>query len=301
MAKFLIAGGSGMIGSKLIKKLKQNNIDYVFLSTQKNVNSLKNRYHWNPDTNMFPDLDLKSFDAVINFCGAGIFDKEFTEERKRVLLDSRVSPILALKKAFENQNVKVPYFISASATGIYPNICSDVLDENSPHGSDYLSQLVEAWESAIFDSQSWAEKTGALRIGIVLSDTGGFLKPLETSVNWFVGAAPGSGKQMVSWVHVDDLCEMILFAIQHKLEGPFNGTAPKPESMQTLLKQLALQLKRPLILPNIPVFALKLIFGKERHKLLLTDQTILPKRMLDAGFKFKFSSSQNAIQDIYKK
>lgn len=301
MAKFLIAGGSGMIGSKLIKKLKQNNIEYVFLSTQKNANSLINRYHWNPDKNVFPDLDLKSFDAFINFCGAGIFDKEFTEERKRVLLESRVSPILALKKAFENQNVKVPYFISASATGIYPNISSEVMDESSPHGRDYLSQLVEAWEEAIFSCQSMAEKIAALRIGIVLSDTGGFLKPLETSVKFFVGAAPGSGQQHVSWVHVDDLCEMILFAIEHKLEGPLNGTAPNPETMNTLLKHLAQQLGRPLILPNIPVPALSLIFGKERHKLLLTDQNILPKRLLNAGYKFQFLNSKEAIQDIYKK
>lgn len=300
MAKFLIAGGSGMIGSKLIKKLKQNNIEYVFLSTQKNVNSLKNRYHWNPDKNIFPELDLKSFDAVINFCGAGIFDKDFTEERKRELLDSRVRPILALKNAFESQKVKVPYFLSASATGYYPNISKDLMDEATPNGSDYLSQLVEAWEEAIFSSNSMAEKIGALRIGIVLSDTGGFLKPLETSVKLFAGAAPGSGQQYVSWVHVDDLCEMILFAIQHQMEGPFNGTAPNPETMSNILKLLARQLHRPLILPNIPVIALRLIFGKERHKLLLTDQKIQPKRMLEAGFKFQFNFASEAIQNIYK-
>jgi NAD dependent epimerase/dehydratase family enzyme len=93
---------------------------------------------------------------------------------------------------------------------------------------------------------------------------------------------------------------MILFAIQHQIEGPFNGTAPNPETMSNILKLLARQLHRPLILPNIPAFALRLIFGKERHKLLLTDQKIHPKRMLDAGFKFQFNFASEAFQNIYK-
>lgn len=299
MAKFLIAGGTGMIGSKLTKKLKQNNIEFVFLSTQKNINSLNFRYHWNPETNVFPEIDLKSFDAVINFCGAGIFDRPFSETRKRQLIDSRIQPILALRQAFRNQNVKVPYFISASATGLYPNVSNDILDENSPHGNNFISHLVESWEKAAFESTDMAEVISTVRIGIVLSDTGGFLKPIEKTLRYYIGAVPASGRQMISWIHVDDLCEMILFAINHKIAGPFNGTSPQPETLGNLYKQMAEQLHRSLFLPNIPKFALRLIFGKERHELLLTDQQVRPKVMLDKGFNFAFKDSTSAIKNLY--
>lgn len=299
MAKFLIAGGTGMIGSKLTKKLKQNNIEFVFLSTQKNANSLNFRYHWNPETDLFPEIDLKSFDAVINFCGAGIFDRSFSESRKRQLTDSRIRPILALHNAFKKQNVKVPYFISASATGLYPNISQDILDENSAHGDNFISHLVESWEKTAYECKDMAEVISTVRIGIVFSDTGGFLKPLEKTLKYMIAAIPGSGRQMISWIHVDDLCEMILFAINKKIAGPFNGTAPQPETLGNIYRQMALQLHRPLFLPNIPAFALRLIFGKERHELLLTDQQVRPNVMLENGFNFTFKDSTSAIKDLY--
>ncbi|MCC6817656.1 MAG: TIGR01777 family protein [Bacteroidia bacterium] len=299
MSKILIAGGSGMIGSKLILKLKQNNIDFVFLSTQKNTNYLKNSYHWDPEKDIFPSIDLKEFDAVVNFCGAGIFDKAFSPERKKTLLSSRILPIEALNKAFKRQNIKAPIFISASASGYYSNDSQEIIDENSPSGTGFIAELVKKWETAIFSSSSISDRICAIRIGIVLSNTGGFLKPMAQTINRYVGAVPGSGKQMVSWIHVDDLCEMILFAIKNKLEGVYNGTNNHPVNLSQITHQFAQQLHKPLILPNIPTFILRLIFGKERHQLILTNQNITPKRMLDAGFKYEFDTIEKALKNLY--
>lgn len=300
MIKFLIAGGSGMIGSKLVKKLKQNNIEFVFLSTQNKTNGLKNSFHWNPELDIFPELDLKTFDAVINFCGAGIFDQTIDDKRKKILYDSRIKPIEALNKAFERQNIKAPIFVSASATGYYDNISSEIINENSPKGQGFLADLVEAWEKTIFSSHHISDNICAIRIGIVLSDTGGFLRPISKSIKYYAGSAVGSGKQMVSWIHVDDLCNMILFAINKKLQGAFNASSPNPESMESITKMSAKLLHKPLFLPNVPPFALRLLFGNERHKLLLTDQKIMPTKMIENGFEFKYPVLKDALENLLK-
>lgn len=300
MNNILIAGGTGLIGSKLIKKLKQKNINVVLLSTQLKPNSLINSHHWNPSKEIFPKLDLKGIDACINFCGTGIFDKKFTPERKRELLKSRIAPIYLLKSEFEKQNVKIPMFISASATGYYEDVCLNETYENSTSGDGFISKLVDKWEDAANSCASIAEKICIFRIGIVMAKEGGFLDPLRKSIGLFAGAVPGNGKQLQSWIHIDDLVDMIVFALDKKLEGTYNAVAPQPETMGNITSQLARLMKRPLWLPNIPVWALNIIFGKERAKLLLVDQNISSRKIREAGFKFRFENSQTALADVQK-
>jgi uncharacterized protein (TIGR01777 family) len=298
MNNILIAGGTGLVGSKLVKKLKQKNYNIVFLSTRLEAKTLKDRYYWNPDKGIFPEIDLSKFDCCINLCGAGIFDKNFTTERKAYLLESRVKPIELLLKHFQIQNVKLPVFMSASASGYYDNICLNGINEASTHGSGFISELVQSWEAAAQSMQAVSDRVAIVRIGIVMAENGGFLAPLKKSINAFAGAVPGSGKQLVSWIHIDDLCDAFIFILENGHSGIFNGTAPTPESMEQITKLIAKQLHRPLFLPNIPVWALKIIFGKERHKLLLTDQNIAPYRLMYAGFKFQYNSAQEAISNL---
>ncbi|MEZ4804417.1 MAG: TIGR01777 family oxidoreductase [Bacteroidia bacterium] len=298
MSELLLAGASGLIGSKLIIKLKQKNIKYVLLSTQKKLNGQNNTLYWNPESNEFPDIDLKRFDACINFCGAGIFDKAFTDGRKEILLKSRVVPIQFLKSQFEKQNVTLPNFISASGTGFYPNICLNELDEDSTSGDGYIAQLVQNWENASLSFKPVAERVSIMRIGIVLAKSGGFLAQLSTPIKFFIGAVPGSGKQMISWVHIDDLCEAYIHLYVHQLEGIYNGVAPEPANLTTISKQTAKALKRPLFLPNIPAFVLRLIFGKGRSELLLTDQRVSSKKLESSGFIFQFTNSEQAIYNL---
>ena len=298
MSEILLAGGSGLIGSKLIKKIKQKNYRIVLLSTQKNKCINEETLFWDPQNGIFPDIDLNRFSACYNFCGAGIFDQNFTNERKLILKESRVKPIEFLLKNFKLQNVVVPSFISASASGYYPNVCLNELNEDSTLGQGYISELVDTWEQAAHAFKPQAQNLAIVRIGIVLSAQGGFLKKLTAPMRFFAGAVPGSGKQMCSWVHIDDLCELFIYLFENKLSGTFNGVAPKPESIEKISQQAAKLIHRPILLPNIPTLMLKLIFGKERHELLLCDQNISSNKIQKLGFKFKYNTSEEALKNL---
>jgi len=298
MSEILLAGATGLIGSNLIKKFKQRNYKIVLLSTQKNKCDGTETLFWDPENGIFPDIDLNRFSACYNFCGAGIFDKNFTAERKHILTISRTKPIEFLYENFKKQGVRIPSFISASATGYYPNICLNELKEDSTVGNGFISELVNTWEQAANNFKSQAENIAIVRIGIVLAKQGGFLDKLTTPMKFFAGAIPGSGKQMCSWVHIDDLCEMFIYLYENKISGTFNGVAPKPESIAIISHQVAKCIHRPILLPNIPVFMLRLIFGKERHELLLCDQKISAEKIQNLGFKFKYANSKAAVKDL---
>lgn len=301
MPKLLIAGGTGLIGSNVIKKLKQKNYEVVLLSTQKSKPNNVDTFYWNPERDLFPLLDLTSIDACINFCGAPIFDKGFTEDRKRELTRSRLLPIEFLAKQFKKAACELPIFISTSATGFYPNICLTELDEDSTSGDWFLSDLVRQWEQAVDAFSGIAKKRCIIRTGIVLSKEGGFLAQLAKPIRYFVGAVPGPGTQMISWIHEDDMADLVIWAFENKLDGIYNAAAPEPESLANITKQTANVLGRPLIMPNIPVWALKLIFGLERHKLLLTSQKVSSRKIESTGFRFNYHSSRQAIENLLKK
>lgn len=298
MSEILLAGASGLIGSNLIKKFKQKNYQIVLLSTQKNKCNGTDTLFWDPEKGIFPDIDLNRFSACYNFCGAGIFDENFTDKRKQILTESRIKPIEFLKENFSKQNVVIPSFISASASGYYPNICLNELNEDSTSGTGFISDLVDTWEKAAHHFTPQATNLAIVRIGIVLSNKGGFLNKLIAPMKFFAGAIPGSGKQKCSWIHIDDLCDLFIFLFENKISGTFNGVAPNPESIETISHQAAKTIHRPILLPNIPVFMLRLIFGKERHELLLCDQNISSKKVQDLGFKFSYTNSEKAIKDL---
>jgi uncharacterized protein (TIGR01777 family) len=298
MSEILLAGASGLIGSKLIKMFKQKNYKIVLLSTQKKLCINEETLFWDPKNGLFPDIDLNRFSACYNFCGAGIFDENFTDERKQLLEESRIKPIEFLLENFEKQNVVVPAFISASASGYYPNICLNELNEDSTLGSGFISSLVNAWEQAAHAFKAQAQHIATVRIGIVLSNKGGFLEKLAAPMKFFAGAIPGTGKQMCSWVHIDDLCELFIYLFENKLSGTYNSVAPKPESIEKISQQVAKRIHRPIILPNIPKFMLSLIFGKERHELLLCDQNISSEKIQKTGFKFTYKTSEEAINNL---
>jgi uncharacterized protein (TIGR01777 family) len=298
MSEILLAGASGLIGSKLIKMFKQKNYKIVLLSTQKKLCINEETLFWDPKNGLFPDIDLNRFSACYNFCGAGIFDENFTDERKQLLEESRVKPIEFLLENFEKQNVVVPAFISASTSGYYPNICLNELNEDSTLGTGFISSLVNAWEQAAHAFKAQAQNIAIVRIGIVLSNKGGFLEKLAAPMKFFAGAIPGTGKQICSWVHIDDLCELFIYLFENKLSGTYNGVAPKPESIEKISHQVAKRIQRPILLPNIPKFMLSLIFGKERHELLLCDQNISSEKIQKTGFKFTYKTSEEAINNL---
>lgn len=301
MSKILICGGTGLIGSKLIQKLKQKKYEIVLLTTQKNKTNGRDIYYWNPNESF---IDIKAFSGVktiINFSGQGIFYKDFSVSRKKELEESRTKAIACLFDYIKVNQIKIDHFITASATGYYPNICSEKLSETSTKGEGFIADLVEKWEQSSEPFQTLNIPVAIIRIGIVLSTKGGFLKQLSTPISYYAGAIPGDGKQIISWIHIDDLCDMFIWTMEQKLTGVYNATAPKPESITSITKGVAKFLNRPLFAPNIPVFILKLIFGKERHLLLLSSQNISSEKIVATGFQFQFPDLNKALHNLYEK
>ncbi len=297
MPKILIAGGTGLIGSNLITKLKQKNYNVVLLSTQKNIADNRTVFYWNPIQNECSGDAVKEVDICINLSGAGIFDKPFSKNRKRELIDSRILSTRILLETFQKEKQPLQQFIGGSATGIYPNICSDILNEDSTKGEGFIADLVVDWEAEMHKFSSITNTITIIRTGIVLSNKGGFLKQLAMPIKYFAGAVPGDGKQFISWIHVDDWSNMLIHLLENKISGTFNATASHPNTLGIITKQIAKILHRPLFLPNIPVFALKLLFG-ERYTLLLTSQNVSNLKIIQSGFQFKYETSEKAIQNL---
>jgi uncharacterized protein len=297
-SKILICGGTGLVGSNLIQKLKQKNIEFVLLSTQKIKCYQKDIFYWNPSENIIDENAFRGVSIIINLCGQGIFDKAFNSNRKQELIDSRVQPLDILLKIIQKNNLNITQLISASAIGFYPNICSNKLDENSTREDTYISNLVNDWEKAALAFESIQTKVCLFRIGIVLSNKGGFIKKLAEPIQYYLGAVPGNGQQIISWIHIDDLTEMMIFAIENHLYGTYNAVAPMPIDITNITNLLAKKMKRKILLPNIPEFMIQLIFGKERGQLLLSSQLVSSEKIISKGFQFKYSEIEPAINAL---
>jgi uncharacterized protein (TIGR01777 family) len=300
MLKILVAGGTGLIGSNLITKLKQKNYKVVLLSTQKNKADNRSVFYWQPANNELPEAALEGVDICINLCGAGIFDKPFSAKRKKELIDSRIISTNVLFEGFKKRKTPLLHYIGGTATGFYPNICSDKLTEDYTKGEGFISDLVDEWEKATHQFNEIAPLVSIMRTGIVLSEKGGFLKQLATPIKFYFGAVPGNGQQMISWIHIDDWSRMLIHLLENKISGTYNAVGSHPAKIQVLTKEIAQILHRPLLLPNIPIFVLKLIFG-ERYQLLLTSQNVSNDKIKNTGFKFDFELSKMALQNLLEK
>ncbi|MDP2176564.1 MAG: TIGR01777 family oxidoreductase [Bacteroidota bacterium] len=298
ITKILICGGTGLIGSNLVQKLKQKNFEVVLLSTQQSKCNNQDVFYWNPDQDKIDEKALIDVDVIVNLSGQGIFDKPFTEKRKQELIDSRVKPLAILLKTIQKNKLQLPQLISASAIGYYPNICSNKLDENSTKEDAFISNLVNEWEKSALEFEKINTKVCVFRFGIVLSNKGGFIKKLAQPIKFFIGAIPGNGKQIISWIHIDDLTNMIVWAIDKQLNGTYNAVTPNPTDITRITKLLASQMNRNILLPNIPEFMISLIFGKERGQLLLSSQIVSSNKIQSTGFNFNYSNIEKAIENI---
>ena len=238
---------------------------------------------------------LDGVDAVVNLAGAGVLDEAWTEERLAVLRSSRVDTTRALAAAANDARVRV--FVSASAIGYYGmkrDGEDDELDESAPPGDDVLARMCVAWEAATRDAKC---RVAIPRIGIVLGKDGGALARMVPMFRRFVGGPMGSGRQWWSWVHVDDLVAAILFALDTPaVEGPFNATAPAPARMNDVARALGEALHRPHAL-RAPAFAMRLALGA-RADVLLTGQRVVPRKLVGAGFSFRYPELAGAMAAV---
>ena len=202
--------------------------------------------------------------------------------------------------ALKGESHTIKQVISASAIGIYPDSLTNYYDQTyNEVSSSFLGKVVAVWEDAVDAFSKLNISVSKIRIGLVLSNKGGALQEMVKPIKFGVGSAFGSGKQWQSWIHVNDLAHMFLYVLKYNLSGVYNGVAPNPVSNKELTKTIAHVIKKPLFMPNIPKFFMKLVLG-EMHMLLFESQRVSSKRIADKGFYFKYNYLEPALKDLLK-
>lgn len=304
MSKILITGASGLIGTRLTEMLLQRGHEVSHLSRPKGVGPVEKAgkvrsFVWDVNAGTADEEAFRHVDEVVHLAGAGVADQRWTENRKREILESRTKSSELLAKGIEeNQNIKV--VVSASGIGYYGMGGSDVLfTEEDKLGTDFLAHVVDAWEKAV--DKIPVKRIVKLRTGIVLSEKDGALKKMMAPIQFFVGAPLGTGDQYMSWIHIDDMCRMYIKAIEDEsMRGVYNATAPKAVTNTELTQAIARVLKRPLWLPAVPAFVLKIFLG-EMADMVLTGSQVSSKKIQQAGFQFQFPDLDQALKNLLKK
>lgn len=287
--KILIIGSSGLIGSELVPYLQKQGFEVARLLRKKQ----EEQPYWNIDEGSFHLKRFSSPDVVINLAGENIGEGRWTEKRKKKLLDSRIKTTALLAKHFKDNPPAL--FINASAIGFYGNRGTDIVDENSSAGEDFVSELAKQWEDSCAAIESTVTRLVKIRTGIVLSKNGGALAKMLPAFKLGGGGRLGSGKQFMSWIDINDLCHAILFIIhQKKLSGAVNIVSPNAVTNQDFSQALSKQLCRPCILP-LPSFMVKFIFSQMGEELLLASTHVKPKKLLDAGFQFEYGTLEKSL------
>jgi len=290
----LIAGGSGLIGRQLTKVLKERGCRVYKLS--RNARK-QGQIQWNPKTKQIDENYLSKIHILINLAGANIGDRNWTATRKQELIDSRVQSTLFLRELAPKMP-KLVYYIGASGVNCYDAQQAKVFHEEDDYGPDFLSTLVRDWESASDQFQGICPYM-KLRIAMVLSDRGGSLNAMKRPIFFGLGSPLGSGNQYHPWIHIDDLCRIILFGIQHQLEGTFNAVADC-DTNRTMMKGIAKYMRRPFFFPAVPSGILKFFLG-ERSMLVLSDLRVSNDKIKKIGFEFKFDKLNKALKALFPK
>jgi uncharacterized protein (TIGR01777 family) len=300
--KIIITGATGLIGKQLCSSLA-NRGDEVTVFTR-NIESAKKilgdkftYVKWNYKNSVEWQESLQYHDAIIHLAGANLFGKRWTDEYKKVILESREINTRNLVSALRNSQSKVKVFIISSGVGYYGSRGDDILTEKSELGNDFLSRVCNVWEREAVKANELGIRTATLRQGIVLSNKGGALKKILPPFRFFVGGALGNGKQWFPWIHIDDLIAIYLFILDNAdISGAVNVVSPESVRMREFAKSLGKILKRPSIF-NVPEFALKLIVG-EAASTIVSSQRVVPQKLIDQGFKFKFENLEEALRDL---
>lgn len=299
--KVLITGGTGLIGKRLSQLLINEGFEVCHLSRGKNPDALYPTYTWDLAKGIIEEAALQSSHHIVHLAGAGIADKSWTPQRKKEIRDSRVKSGELIAELLSQNPYQIKSFIAASGISIYGIDTGDIhLGEDSPiQGDHFLTEVSVAWEAASQLVQTKAGiRTVLLRTGIVLSPDGGALPKLIQPIKMGAGAALASGKQFMSWIHLDDLCAMYIHAIKNSaLQGAYNAVGPKPVSNTEMTKVAARVLKMPLILPNVPTFALRLMLG-QLADLVIGGNWVSSEKIVQTGFKFQYPELEPALKDL---
>jgi len=294
----LIAGGTGLIGSRLTQLLIANGHKVSYLSRKPGNYHGITAYKWDPAKGIMDSKALDTVTHIVSLAGESIANGRWTKEFKEKVITSRLQAAKTIRNALLNNEHEVEAIVAASAIGFYGSEKNKIFDEDDNLGVGFLSETTKQWEDAYNDMPI---RTTLLRIGIVLDKDGGALPQMAMPVSFGIAPIIGSGKQMMSWIHLNDLCTIFTSALfDDKYHGKINAVASNPvshkEFMQTLKKVVC---PYALTLPT-PAALIRLILG-EKSALVLDDTHVINKKLLNLGFEFEFSTLQIALKNIYGK
>lgn len=298
--RVLITGATGLIGSKISSLCREKGIEVHYLTTSKDKLENKKDYkgfYWDPYKNEIDSDAIKGVDTIINLVGASIAER-WTPEQKEKILKSRTETASLLYQCLEENEHQVKHLVSASAIGIYPSSLEKLYtEENQGVDDSFVGEVVVKWEEAVDNFKDLGIEVAKIRIGLVLAKNGGMLQKLKEPVNFNVGSPLGSGKQWQSWIHIDDISGIFLFAVENKLTGIYNAVAPNPVTNKEMVNELASQMGKPVWLPNVPKVALKLVLG-EMSRLVLSSQLVSSDKIEQKSYNFKYVNLARALSDL---
>jgi uncharacterized protein (TIGR01777 family) len=300
MPKILIAGGTGLVGTALTHACIAQGYSVAHLSRTPTQGATPT-FAWDIPKQYIDAQAFEGIDYLINLAGAGIADQKWTAQRKKEILDSRTQGTQLLINALAQRKHTLKAVIQASAVGYYGSNCTHTFTENDPPATDFMADVCHKWEQS---AENFAKKlhirTTTLRIGVVLSTHSGALPQLTKPFAFGAGAALGSGNQYVSWIHIQDLVNMILFALENpQIQGIYNAVAPAPITNKILTQTIGKVLKKWVMPINVPATALQLMLG-EMAQVVLGSQRVSCQKITDAGFVFKYPLPTAALQNLLK-
>jgi uncharacterized protein len=294
-----VTGASGFLGTRLLDRLLRDGHSLHILGRKRKqgLPAAVKFSSWDAIHAEAPLESLAGADAVIHLAGEPVAQR-WNADVKRRIRESRSTGTRHLVRAIGKLSRRPRVLISASASGYYGDRGEEVLTESSAPGHDFLAEVCKEWEREARAAEVFGVRVATVRIGLVLGKDGGALKQMLTPFRLGVGGRLGSGRQWMPWIHIDDLIEMFVFALDRTVSGPLNGAAPQPVRNAQFTAALARTIHRPAIFP-VPRFALKLMFG-EMAEIVFASQRMFPKVAEAAGFQFKFVELEAALADLLK-
>ncbi|MEK5068468.1 TIGR01777 family oxidoreductase [Sporosarcina sp. FSL K6-1508] len=299
--KIVIAGGSGFVGQKLTAVLLSEGHEIIILSRKDSKVDGRIKYVKWLQKDVMPENEIVFADAFVNLAGVSINEGRWTTEHRKQIYDSRMTATDELLRIISALQTKPSVLVNASAIGIYPASEDNVYTEVTPnYADDFLGHTVADWEKKAASVESEGIRTVFMRFGVILGIDDGALPLMVLPYKLFAGGTVGSGRQWISWVHIEDVARAIGYALDNKsLNGPVNVTAPFPKRMKYFGQTIGSVLNRPHWIP-VPPFVMKAVLGK-KSTLVLEGQHVLPEKLLNNGFEFRYPTLESALKDLYKK
>ncbi len=293
----LITGGTGLVGTALVKKLRERNHTVRILTRSESEE--ENEFYWNIAEKKIDDKAFENLDCIIHLAGANISER-WTDDYKKELYSSRIDSANLLREYCEKKGIHLQSFISSSGINYYGTFTSEQIltEESQIVENDFLAELCVAWENAADQFSSFAERVVCLRTAVVLSRKGGAFPLLKKTVNLNIGSGVGTGKQWMNWIHIDDLVNMYVEAVENtSLNGKYNAVADEIPTNEVFMKKLAKAANKFFLPFNVPPFVMKSVFG-EMSSIILEGTRADNKKIKSQGFDFKYSTVDEAFKNL---